>query len=282
MKDLDCIIIEGGGFRTGFTSGILDAFMSHEFMPFKHFYGISGGSVAMSFYLSEQFRSSIGALSYLVNHDSFTSFRRVFKKEGYMDIDFLSRVANEHFPLDINTAHKRVVNREVNIVVTNRYSGNAEYLQPSKENWLELVTASCTLPFVTKGIHLINGVEYFDGGWGDALPVREAYKKGARNILVLRTWPSDEKAGQSWADYFGSIYFRNNPVLADIFANSHANYNSAIDFIDTPPSDCTITEIAPQNLLNSGTYMYTERSVLIDYRYGLDLGIQFLEQLKEF
>ena len=85
--DKDCLIVEGGGFRTAFTSGVLDSFISSNYNPFSSFYGISGGSVALSFYLSKQYRSSIEALSYLVTHPSFTDYRRVFDKEGYMNID---------------------------------------------------------------------------------------------------------------------------------------------------------------------------------------------------
>ena len=42
-KNKHYLIIEGGGFRTGFTSGILDAFLAADFDPFDGYIGISGG-----------------------------------------------------------------------------------------------------------------------------------------------------------------------------------------------------------------------------------------------
>ena len=87
------------------------------------------------------------------------------------------------------------------------------------------------------------------------------------------------KSTQSWGDYFGSIYYRSNPILSEIFNSSFKKYNEAIEFIENPPDDLKITEIAPENLLYSGTYSYSNSSILRDYRNGLDLGTQFLSEL---
>jgi len=120
--------------------------------------------------------------------------------------------------------------------------------------------------------------KYFDGGWGDALPVIEAYNRGAREIVVIRTWVSGLKTTQSWVDYFGSIYYRSNPVLSELFNSSFKNYNEAVEFIKNPPSDLQIIEIAPEKNLYSGTYSYSKSSILRDYRYGLDLGTQYISR----
>jgi len=51
------LIVEGGGFRTGFTAGVLDSMLVNKHNPFDLFYGISGGSVSLSYYLSEKYSS---------------------------------------------------------------------------------------------------------------------------------------------------------------------------------------------------------------------------------
>jgi len=144
------------------------------------------------------------------------------------------------------------------------------------------VIASCTLPFVTKGTYNLRDKKYFDGGWADSIPSRWAYKKGFKKQLIILTSPLDHKLKQSWPDYLGSIYFRANQPLSRCFALSHEVYNDALTFISSPPLDAEFKVIAPEQLLLSGSYSYSGDSLLQDYRHGLDLGMRFLMQNREY
>ncbi len=275
-----CLIIEGGGFKTGFTSGVLDAFIATNYNPFETFYGVSGGSVAMSYFLANQYRFCIKAIRHLAKDEQFANYRRTFGKQGYMDIDFIAEVANKKVPFNIKKALKSVDSNQINIIVTNKRSGIPEYINPSIDTWIDAVIASCTMPFVTKGTHFLQGSAYFDGGWSDPIPVKKAYEKGVKHIVLLRTTPLDIKSTQSWSDYFGSIYFSENKNLKDVFERCHQKYNDALSFIESPPKDLIIEQIAPIKLLLSGTYTYTGKTIMKDYRYGLDLGLKFVQSKK--
>lgn len=274
------LIVEGGGFKTGFTSGLLDAFIVSRFDPFTSCLGISGGAVALSYFLADQYRDSLHSLLHLAKDENFLNYRRTFGKEGYMDIDMLKVVAQEKVPFDINKAFSDMNDKDVRFVLTHRASGEAYYMKPNKDNWLDLVTASCTLPFVTKGRHVIDGEEYFDGGWSDAIPAQRAYERGAKRITILRTWPKDVLSTQSWADYFGSIYFKSIPGLQKTFEQSYEKYNQSIEFINNPPKDLIIDQLCPFKLLKSGTYSYSKKTIMSDYRYGLDVGMQYVATFK--
>ena len=95
------LIVEGGGFKTGYTSGLLDAFIVSRFDPFTSCLGISGGAVALSYFLADQYRDSLHSLLHLAKDENFLNYRRTFGKEGYMDIDMLKVVAQEKVPFDI-------------------------------------------------------------------------------------------------------------------------------------------------------------------------------------
>ena len=273
---MNCLIVEGGGFKTGFTSGVLDAFQVAGYSPFNMCLGVSGGSITASYFLSQQYRQCITAIKLLANDKLFTQFTRTFGEEGYMNIDYLKKVAEEKVPLDLNKAMTALKTAKVYFVATNRQTGQAEYLNPNKQNWLNILIASSTLPFVTKGKHNINGIEYFDGGWSDPLPAKWAYQQGAKNILVVRTAPAEQKTTQSLADYFGSYFYADNLHLRDAFANSHLRYNEAVEFILNPPKDLLIEQIAPIKTLKSTTYTYTKKTIMSDYRYGLDKGLHYV------
>jgi len=278
--DYDCLIIEGGGFKTAFTAGVVDAFISSNYDPFKTIIGISGGSVVMSYYLSKQYRFCINAIKRLAKDNQFANYKRAFSEKGYLDIDYLATVASKEVPFDLELAAKKAKKRNVVIVATDRKSGQAKYFSPTSKNWIQCVIASSTLPFATKGVHALEGKEYFDGGWSDPLPIKWAFKNGSRNILVIRTKPEGFRDKQSWADYFGSKYFKSTPKLSETFEQAFEKYNSALDIIAKPPKDLNVTQIAPKRFLNSGTYSYSKKTLMSDYRYGLDKGISHLNKLK--
>ena len=275
-----CLIVEGGGFKTGFTTGILDSFLACHYDPFDGYIGVSGGTIALSYYLSKQYRVCIPTIQFLAEDPEFTRFRRTLGESGYMNIDLIANAAGLNVPFDLEAALTKLEEGHVHFVATCREEGIPEYLVPNRETWIDCCVASCTIPFITKGKHEFNGRSYFDGGWSDPLPVKWAYEQGAREILVLRTNPRELRATQSWADYFGAKYFDSDTKLGSVFAHSHEWYNESLDFINNPPTDLKIIQIAPEETLNSGAYTYSAKSLMEDYRNGLDLGLSYLHEVK--
>jgi len=275
------LIIQGGGFRTSFSAGVLDAFITHNYNPFDKYIAISGGSIGLSYYLSGQYRHYYKAMCLLAEDDNFISYNRLMSAEGMMNVDFFREIANEKIPFDFETAFSVIQNKEVIIVMTNRETGEAHYHKPTKETWLDAVIASCTLPFVTKGEHFLDGVGYMDGGWSDSLPVKWAFENGARDIVIIRTTPPDVKISQSWPDYFGSYYFWDNEKLQACFENNHLKYNASIDYINNPPKGLKITQIAPVDPLQTGTYSNSVKLITADYRHGMECGLNYIQSLNE-
>ncbi len=65
-----------------------------------------------------------------------------------------------------------------------------QLLCPTASNWLDIIKASSAIPgFYRLGVDL-EGISYLDGGVSDAIPVREAAKRRADTIVVIRTVPS--------------------------------------------------------------------------------------------
>lgn len=62
--------------------------------------------------------------------------------------------------------------------------------------------------FYRNGV-LFHDVVYHDGGISDAIPVREAYRRGCRTIVVVRTVPSEYQYTTEWVDRMGK-WFENS------------------------------------------------------------------------
>ncbi len=273
-----CLILEGGGFKIAFTAGVLDVFLTAKYNPFDTYIGISGGTIAASYFLSGQFRFILHAMQFLASDTNFLNYRRAFANEGYMDIDYIKKVAEKEVPFLFDKALKAIEDKELYFVATKREHGTPEYFRPTNsKNWLDYSIASSTLPFVTKGRHKINGKSYFDGGWSDPLPVKWAYKNGAKKIVIIRTFPLDYREVQSWADYFGSYYYGTGG-LKKAFDESYKYYNEAIDFMNNPPKDLVIEQISPVEILKSATYSYTKDTINQDYRHGVEMGMLFVHR----
>lgn len=273
------IIVQGGGFRTSFTTGILDAFIAMNYRPFDTYIGVSGGAIAISYFLGKQYQDCFSAMKFLAMDAEFVQLKRVMSLEGYMNIDQLRTVAREHVPFNQAAAEAAITDKKLYFIATNKTNGKPEYLIPEQHDWIDTVIASCTLPFVTKGSHEVKGLDLMDGGWGDPLPVKWAIEQGAKEILLLRTIPKDLKLAQSWPDYFGSLYYRSNPELSECFANSHELYNDSIDYINQVSKNFPIRQLAPAMPLKCGTYSYSIDSITQDYRYGLACGINYVHEL---
>lgn len=273
------LIIQGGGFRTGYSAGVLDAFIDNHYTSFDLYVGNSGGAIALSYFLSLQRKKCFDAMCYLATERDFMSFFRVISDRGIMDVDYFHEVARNRVPFDVEKAIEHSANAKVAFILTNMHTGKAEYHHPTLYTWLDAVIASCTLPFVTKGKHEISGNQYMDGGWSDPLPVEWAYGEGVREMTVIRTLPPNLKMTQSWPDYFGSIYYRSDDALRNVFENNHLIYNASIDFINEPPKDLTIHQIAPEFPLKAGTYSNSVDAITVDYNFGYQCGMEFLASI---
>lgn len=270
------LIVEGGGFKSAFTTGILDAFQMMNFHPFDGYIGISGGSIALSYFLSGQYRYGLESVLHLAQNPQFKAFSRTFSEQGFMDLDVIAAVAQDEIVFDLLTAMKVALKHPVRFVATNEQTGKPAYLKPERHNWLDAIIASSAIPFFTKGKHNFKGQAYIDGGCSDPLPARWAYQQGAREIIVLRTWPREMRFTKSWADVAGSYYYRADPILSEIVDRGHAIYNDCADFLDQPPTDLIVSQLAPEKLLATGTYLNSVDTIMQDYGHGLDIGLRFI------
>lgn len=274
---MNALIIQGGGFRTAYTSGVLDVFLKNNFNSFDIYAGVSGGGNALSYYLANQPGDCIESIRVLYE-DSIPKLNRLIKTGTILDVDFFWDIVQKHVPLDLDYIEKTHGNKRTTLVLTDRRTGKPHYFLPTKETWVDGCIASCTLPFVSKGKHVIQNSEYMDGSWSDPLPVKWTIAQGATNILILRTAPVDLKEAASIPDRLAAIYFRKNEALRTIFANNHKNYNDTIDFIGSNPEGVTIQQIAPESPLASGGIKKLKESIESDYLLGVLAGEKFMSE----
>jgi len=190
----------------------------------------------------------------------------------------------------------------------------------SKSQWRELLKASSALPFLYKqGVKLTpwlndnacnsdkacnNGAAehgasdnsasahgvassegigsdfYLDGGLAAPLPVREAYRRGARKIVVIRTVNEDFQAQSAWVHKLKSWICVSGfcPKTIDYLVQHEQAYQDELDFIANPPEDVEIVQIFAAENLQSKLLGSTDADLRHDYHAGISAGKQFLTQ----
>lgn len=65
--------------------------------------------------------------------------------------------------------------------------------------------------------------------------------------------------------------------LADMLLIHYQTYSLTQNFLNTPPDDCFIVQIKPEQALRSSALMSTKEDLIHDYQLGLDAGYRFIQ-----
>ena len=190
MAQKTALVVEGGGMRGVFAAGVLDSFLLAGYDPFDAFYGVSAGACNLSSHLAGQHQRNLRLYTGLMSQPEFFSWTKFLTGGDYMDLDWFFSAVDREDPLDIPEASRRLGERDFRIVCTALADGQARYHRPETADWNDLLKASCSLPVLVRQPKTVRAEVLVDGGVADAIPVQEAYRAGARRIVVLRSQPA--------------------------------------------------------------------------------------------
>ena len=271
------LVIEGGGFKSVFSAGVLDAFITNNFNPFDIYIGVSSGAMALSYYLSAQYKAYFSLSKAVCVNEEFLSYKHSLSEEGYMNLKYLTNYVIKTNPLDFIQIQKTIQNKQFYVVATNTDNGEAVYLSPTKQNIYKCLRATSSLPFFTKGVCRINGLNLMDGAWSDPLPAKSAIDFGASKVIVIRPHPLGYKFdGLNYLGLLAGYWWQNQPKISDMFFKEYDNYNKSVDFLVKNKSGIAISQICPDNILKSTVLGTGHRDLLEDYHTGLEKGMDFL------
>ena len=271
------LVIEGGGFKSVFSAGVLDAFLINKFNPFDIYIGVSSGAMSLSYYIASQYKTYFSLSKEVSINEKFLSYTHALSEQGYMDLKFLTKYAKENNPLELQNLKESTEDKQFYIVGSNLENGKAVYLEPNKQTIYKCLRATSSLPFFTKGKCNINGVDLMDGAWADPIPAKSAADFGANKIIVIRPHSLGHKVtGLSYLGLLAGYWWKNNPKVRDNFFKEHNHYNEAVDFLTKKHKNLEIQQICPDKPLKSGVVGTSIEDLTQDYHCGLEKGMDFL------
>ena len=253
-----------------FAAGALDVFLEQGFQPFDLVLGVSvGASNALSFLAGQHGRTRRCFLDQMSRPEFIDPWRAV--RGGHvLDLDWLWDAIEREDPLDRRAAAACGI--EYALVATSVRTGEPRYLTPSADDMLEALKASCALPLLYRKTVTLHGEQYVDGGLSDPIPVREAYRRGARTIVVIRSRAAHFIKKARIANSFGAWAMRREPGLVKACRGAAAVYRDAVSFMSKPPPDCHVIQVAPSAALATGRTSRDRSGLERDYALGRALG----------
>lgn len=188
------IVAQGGGQKGIFTAGVFDAFLTAAFDPFSLYIGTSAGALNLSTYLSRQPGLGKAFVSKVTTQDQFFNLFRYIRRSQSMDLDWaLSTVTTPPFQLDLQNARGVLRHRTALASVTCGSTLQDAYLPMFQDNWSDVLKATCAIPMLYPKAVSIDDNHWLDGGVSAAIPVQEAWRRGSRVIVVVRTEPTSNE-----------------------------------------------------------------------------------------
>ncbi|CAM2914722.1 patatin family protein [Vibrio rarus] len=197
------LVVQGGGQKGAFAAGVLDTFIAAEYDPFSLYLGTSAGALNVSSFVTKQ--PGLGLdfiLNYTTNNRFFDFNRLVNKKQVAMDLDWAFQfVHSGEFPLDIKRGAINLGQEKQALACVTHVEEMKDYYYPIfSEHWYDVLRATCAIPMLYHQEIEIDGAKWVDGGVTATIPVHEAYRRGACNMVVITTEPIIEaKTTQSQA-----------------------------------------------------------------------------------
>jgi predicted patatin/cPLA2 family phospholipase len=195
-----------------------------------------------------------------------------------MDLDWLWDAIEREDPLDRRAAAASSV--EYGLIATCVRSGEPHCLVPGADDMLDALKASCALPILYRKTIEYRGERYVDGGLSDPIPVREAYRRGARTILVLRSRAAHFVKKARLSNRFGAWALRRDPGLVKACQNAANVYCDAVAFMQNPPEGCRVIQVAPAGPLATRRTSRDRSALERDYALGRALGRDAIERFE--
>lgn len=224
------LVLEGGGMRGVYTSGVLDFFLEKG-MIFESCYGVSAGACNACSYLSGQPGRGYHVIVDYLDDKNYCGMYSFLKTGDIFGVDMAyDKIPNELNPYDYEAFSQ--YEGKFYAVATDITTGKPEYfrIQNMREDIIK-VRASASLPWVSNNV-MIDGKPYLDGGVSDSIPIRKSIKDGNRKNVVILTRDADYQKAPDGMAKFSAIRYHDYPALIHNMRVRHLRYNKTLEYLD--------------------------------------------------
>lgn len=256
--------------RAVFSTGVLDQFLRDQFNPFDLYVGVSAGAGNLAAFLAEMPGRNLKLYCDYSRRPPFKSFSRFLAGGHLLDLDWLWKTTISEIRLDLKTIYGKGLPLVVGM--TDVKTGRPVFHETDGDDLEHVLKASSALPLLYRGFPVVGGQSMTDGGLTDAIPVREAIRRGAKQIMVIRTRPRDYRKHRNPLDRIGAWKLRALPELRRAMQDRAAAYNRTVELLRNPPAGIHILEVCPPPSFRPSRLTGSVMKLLSGYRQGRRAG----------
>ena len=275
------LVLEGGGSRGVYTSGVLDVFMENN-IEFPYVIGVSAGSCNGASFLGKCNRRQHDLIVDYFNDKRYMGFKHWLKNGEYLNYDWVfGELSYDILPLN----HEQFENSGAvfGCVVVNAKTGKPEYFYPKslRERGCPELRASCALPLFTKGCE-IGGELYFDGGLVDSIPLARALEDGCEKAVVILTQFKGYVKQPVNTKFERLLGGKKYPNITKAVKERHKVYNAQLEYVHQMEKEGRALVIQPLVDLECPTLEKNTAKLESIYQLGRRQGEEMLDKVRAF
>ena len=277
------LVLEGGAFRTIFSSGVCDALLELPRLP-DYVVGVSAGIAYGVSYLSRQKGRNLDILLHYSHDRRYMGPGNLLKpgnRRSYFGLEFVYEdIPNKLIPFDYDTF--AAYPGEAEAVVTNLDTGKAEYFPvPARDDHFELLQATCALPFLFPIYHL-DGKPCMDGGAADGIPYERAFQKGCDRVVVVLTRERDYRREPEGLQGLIDRWYHKYPNFCDTMRRRAEAYNACREKLFRLEREGKALVFAPETTQGFSRTEHDLEKIQRLWKDGYDQGLERLEEVRAF
>jgi len=272
------LVLEGGGMRGIFTTGVLQAFSDRGYFPWELIIGTSAGAITGVAYAASQIHRARDAYFTELLQGQFINISNILRPEKHiLNLDWMvDNIIKGDEPLDLASLANAC---PVLITATDCRPNTPPqrvYLDSRQDDVPTALKATSAIPFLYKGFVEYKNYRFLDGSVLDPVPYLKALSLGYREdeiLVVLTREKGYRKSEESfWIKSIFKYYYKDPKFrfLIEAMKNRFLDYNQIVDDLENKYS--AIDVIYPPKEFNVDRLSKDERIILSGFNQGVSAG----------
>ena len=273
------LILEGGGTRGYYSSGVFEAFIDEGIM-FSYIIGVSAGAANVLNYLSGQKLRGRTILEKHVGDKEYLGYRNLIKHGSLFNFDYIFEyVAKNYIYFDQEIFDKVKTNLFVGAL--NIETGDTIwFLKDELGNNYKAVQASCSVPLVSKVVEY-KGHKLLDGGVSCPIAIEKSIEDGNTFHVIILTKNEGYRKKPFKYKKFLSRYYKEYPKLVDVMINRHEVYNKQVELCEKLEKEGKAIIIRPKDKVKVGRASRNIKKLLELHDAGYEDGKEVIDKILE-
>lgn len=275
------LVLEGGGMRGMFTSGVLDVIMEND-ISFDGAVGVSAGASFGCNIKSKQIGRAIRYNKKYCGDSRYASYMNIITKGDLFGVDFcFHELPFVLDPWDYKTFAKNPM--EFFVTCTDVETGKPFYYKCDEglEKDIKYIQASSSMPLASQVV-CVDDHKLLDGGVADSIPIKFMEDQGYDKIVVILTQPDGYVKKKNPLMLPAKLILHKYPNLITAMENRHIMYNETLEYIKELERENKILVIRPESSLNIPHITKDPNELERVYQLGRRAGYKYLNQLKKW